>query len=336
MSERDDRRNAKLGFFVLIGIIVFLVGIFFIGSARNLFTPNLTLYVLFNNVSGLQRGNNVWLSGVKIGTVRDVDIATDELVLVTLSVREKDQQYINRDAKAYLSSEGLVGNAIIVIEPGAMPLTVNDGDTIAAKYVTSTDDIIDLAERAGNELIDVATNLDRITEQILEGEGVLGTLLKDESLANNLENTMANLEATTQRTKRLTGEVTEIVNALQNNRQGPLYTLMNDTTFAGTYRAALGNIEETTANAVAVSQELERLSAKLQQDDNAISVLLDDPDFARNLQLTLRNAATASDKLDENLEALQSNFLFRRYFRKKEKREERARRDSLERLQEQR
>ncbi|MBW3544050.1 MAG: MCE family protein, partial [Bacteroidetes bacterium] len=72
MSEQDDRRNARLGFFVLIGLIIFLVGVFFIGSASNLFSANITLHVLFKNVSGLQKGNNVWLSGVKVGTVNDV------------------------------------------------------------------------------------------------------------------------------------------------------------------------------------------------------------------------------------------------------------------------
>ena len=332
MSEQDNRRNAKLGFFVLIGIIILLVGIFFIGSARNLFTPNLTLYVLFNNVSGLQRGNNVWLSGVKIGTVSDVDIATDSLVLVTLSVREKDQRYINKDAKAFLSSEGLVGNSIVVIEPGRMPVTVDDGDTIGTKYVTSTEDIIDLAERAGNQLIDVAVNLEQLTEQMLEGKGTIGMLLKDTTLAEDFRSTLANLETTTQRTKRLTGEVNQIVSTLQNNRRGALYTLMNDTSFAGTYKAALNNVETTTANAAQVSQELQQLSKQLQRDDNAIGVLLKDPEFARDLQRTLDNAADASQKLDENMEALQNNFLLRGFFRKKAKREEKARRDSLERV----
>lgn len=332
MSEQDDRRNARLGFFVLIGLIIFLVGVFFIGSASNLFSANITLHVLFKNVSGLQKGNNVWLSGVKVGTVNDVEIASDSLVLVSLKVRERDQKYINKDARAYLSSEGLVGNAIIVIEPGTMRMPVDDGDTIRTKSVTSTEDIINLAQNAGEQLIAVADNLGKVTQQLLEGKGTVGMLLSDTTMARDFRSTLTNLEATSRRTQRLTTDVGKMVNALQNNQQGAVYTLMNDTAFAGTYTTALDNIEETTANAAKASQELQQLSEQLQRDDNAVGVLLKDPNFANNLQRTMNNAADASKKLDENMEALQSNILFRGFFRRQAKEAERARKDSLEQV----
>lgn len=332
MSEQENRRNARLGFFVLIGVIVFLVGIFFIGSARNLFNSNITVYAIFNNVSGLQRGNNVWLSGVKIGTVRDVEIISDSLVIVSLKVRERDQKFINKDAKAYLTTEGLVGNSLVVIDPGMMRIPVEDGDTIGTKYMTSTEDIIDLAQEAGQELIAVADNLGQVTQRLLEGKGTIGMLLSDSTVADDFRSTLDNLEETSQRTSRMSAQVNQIVSKLQNNREGPLYTLMNDTSFATTYNAALGNIRETTENAAQVSQELQQLSEQLQRDDNAVAVLLKDPDFAANLQRTMNNAADASRKLDENMEALQSNFLFRGFFRRKAREEERARKDSLERV----
>ncbi|EMR01225.1 MlaD family protein [Cesiribacter andamanensis] len=332
MSEQENRRNARLGFFVLIGVIVFLVGIFFIGSARNLFNANITVHVLFNNVSGLQRGNNVWLSGVKIGTVRDVEIASDSLVLVSLKIRERDQRFINRDAKAYLSSEGLVGNAIIVIEPGVMRQPINDGDTIGTKYMTSTEDIINLARDAGEQLITVADNLGQVTQRLLDGQGTIGMLLSDTTVADDFRATLANLEATSQRTSRMSTEVGQMISKLQNNRQGAVYTLMNDTSFAGTYSTALDNIRHTTENAAQATQELQALSQQLQRDDNAVGVLLKDPNFANNLQRTMRNAADASRKLDENMEALQSNILFRGFFRRQARERERARQDSLEQV----
>lgn len=333
MSAREDnRRNAKLGFFVLIGIILVLVGIFFVGSARNLFNPNITVHVLFNNVSGLQRGNNVWLSGVKIGTVSDVDIATDSLVLVSLKIRERDQQFISKDSRAYLSSEGLVGNAIIVIEPGHMRMPINDGDTIGTKYVTSTEDIMRIAERAGEQLIEIADNLGKVTQSLLDGNGTIGMLLSDTTVAGDFRSTLSNIQATSQRTQRLSAEVGQMVNKMQTNRKGAVYTLMNDTSFATTYTSALGNIEETTSNAVKASEELQRLSEQLKRDDNAVGVLLKDPNFAANMQRTMNNAADASKKLDENMEALQSNIFFRGFFRKRARQEERALKDSLEQV----
>jgi phospholipid/cholesterol/gamma-HCH transport system substrate-binding protein len=332
MSEQDNRRNARLGFFVMIGVIIFLVGIFFIGSARNLFNANITVHVLFNNVSGLQRGNNVWLSGVKIGTVRDVEIASDSLVLVSLKIRERDRAFINKDAKAYLSSEGLVGNSLIVIEPGVLRLPIDDGDTIGTKYMTSTEDIINLARDAGEQLIAVADNLGQVTQRLLDGEGTIGMLLSDTSVASDFRSTLANLEATSQRTSRMSNQVGQMISRMQNNRDGAVYTLMNDTTFAGTYTTALDNIRITSENAAQASQELQKLSLQLERDDNAVGVLLKDSNFAANLQRTMRNAADASRRFDENMEALQSNILFRGYFRRKARQEERTRQDSVQQV----
>jgi phospholipid/cholesterol/gamma-HCH transport system substrate-binding protein len=50
-------------------------------------------------------------------------------------------------------------------------------------------------------------------------------------------------------------------------------------------------------------------------------VLLADTSFAQKLRTTIDNANSASAKLDENMEAMQHNFLLRGYFRKKERAE---------------
>jgi iron complex outermembrane receptor protein len=58
-------------------------------------------------------------------------------------------------------------------------------------------------------------------------------------------------------------------------------------------------------------------------------------DIRANLQRTMNNAADASKKIDENMEALQSNIFFRGFFKKRDKREQRALQDSLERVNKQ-
>jgi phospholipid/cholesterol/gamma-HCH transport system substrate-binding protein len=57
--------------------------------------------------------------------------------------------------------------------------------------------------------------------------------------------------------------------------------------------------------------------------DNAVGVLLTDSTFAQRLRNTLANTEQATEKLDENMEALQHNFLLRGYFRKQDKKKER-------------
>ena len=48
-------------------------------------------------------------------------------------------------------------------------------------------------------------------------------------------------------------------------------------------------------------------------------ILLHDKETAQSLKTTIRNLETSTQKLDENMEALQHNFLLRGFFRKREK-----------------
>ena len=61
----------KLGMFIIIGIFLLIVTIYFIGRTKNLFGNTFQLKSEFKNVSGLKIGNNVRFSGINIGTVKD-------------------------------------------------------------------------------------------------------------------------------------------------------------------------------------------------------------------------------------------------------------------------
>jgi phospholipid/cholesterol/gamma-HCH transport system substrate-binding protein len=68
-----------------------------------------------------------------------------------------------------------------------------------------------------------------------------------------------------------------------------------------------------------MTEDLQTIVVKLHSNDNAVGVLLSDSVFANKLKGTLNNAHDASIKLDENMVALQHNFLLRGYFRKQKK-----------------
>ena len=106
--------------------------------------------------------------------------------------------------------------------------------------------------------------------------------------------------------------------------------LISDTAYAHTFKHAIGNIEQMSASAATVSGNLQKLSAKLNDNDNAIGALLTDEALAEKLKSTITNTEQASQKLDENMKAMQHNFLFRGYFRKQEKREKKEAASSKE------
>lgn len=324
MEKKEIAQQIKLGVFVLAGLTLFLIGVFFIGSENNLFSRTFTVPAVFRNVEGLKAGDNVWLSGVKIGTVSEVRIVSEGKVIVKLSLKDKQNQFIMSDAVATIGTDGFVGNKIVIIRPGKSSSTITEEDTLNTTSPTDTQDLINIAKEVGDNTRTLTSDLKTIASRINDGQGIVGELLHDGAIAQEMRAAIQSLRMTGSNTAMASAELHKLLYDLRNG-DGLLPMLVADTAYAQTFENALTNIEDFSVNAGAVSQSMKTLAAKINDEDNAVGVLLADTAAAVQLKATIENAAQASRKLDENMEALQHNFLFRGYFRKQEKRARKAR-----------
>lgn len=324
MEKKEIAQQIKVGIFVLAGLALFLVSVFFVGSENNIFSRTFTVAAVFKNVEGLKAGDNVWLSGVKIGTVSDVKIVSEGKVVVNLSLKDRQNQFIETDAIASIGSDGLVGSKIVIIRPGKSGQTVSEEDTLNTVSPTDTQDLFNLAKDVGENTRTLTSDLKTIASRINAGQGIVGELLNEGTISQEIRAAIDNLRATGDNTAKASAELNTLISELRTG-PGLLPMLISDTSYARTFQTALANIEEVSVNAGKVSESLQVLASKINDQDNALGVLLADSLVADQLKSTIENAAQASHKLDENMEALQHNFLFRGYFRKQEKREERAR-----------
>ena len=321
METQEIKQNIKLGAFVLTGIFLFGVALFFIGSESTLFNRTFTVSAVFRNIEGLKEGDKVWLSGVKIGSVKHVQIVAEGRVVVALALRDKQNQFIKEDATAFVGSDGLVGNKIVVIRPGNASAIIQDNDTINTFSPTDTQELINIAKDVGSNTRSLTDDLRLITARINKGDGIIGELLHDGPLSNDLRLAVASLRAAGENTNKATADLTAMIGKI-NSGNGLMTKLISDSTYAESFEQALANVAEAGKNSRDMTQDLKEVISKLNNQDNAISVLLTDTTFANKLRGTLENAESASIKLDENMEAMQHNFLLRGYFKKQKKNEE--------------
>ena len=133
----------KLGMFVIIGLVLLIITIYFIGKNKNLFGSTFQLNAKFKNVSGLNIGNNVRFSGINIGSVKEIEFISDSCVVVKLVIKEEVQQYIKTDAVASIGSDGLMGDKVLTISPGtASNKIVQDNTTIASMQAVEMEDLM--------------------------------------------------------------------------------------------------------------------------------------------------------------------------------------------------
>ncbi len=329
MEENELKKRVQVGMFVTAGVVLFLIAVFFIGSASNFFSRTFVVSAVFKNVEGLKEGDKVWLSGVQIGTVKIVRIMVVGEVVVSLSLKEKQNEFIRKNATASIGSDGLIGSKIVVIQPGDSPQSIEDKDTINAVSPADTQELVNIAKEVGENTRAITLDLKAISSKLNNGKGILGELMNDGTFAQELRRTVANFKATSENTERATANLTSITDELQHGR-GLVPALLSDTGYVAVFRETLANVKRVSAKSALMASSMESITTKMNDKHNAIGVVLADTAFANKMQVIMTNSVKASYKLDENMEALKHNFLTRGYFKKLAK-EEKKERERLER-----
>jgi len=321
MSNQEYKQNVKLGAFVIGGIVIFLATVFYLGSQNNYFNKTYIISAVFKNVEGLKEGDNVWLSGVKIGTIKKVQIIAEGKVIVQLSLKDKQNEFIKKDATAFIGSDGLIGNKIVVIRPGSNTKIIESGDTINSFSPTDTQELFNIAKEVGGNTRSITDDLKLVSARLNKGEGVLGELIQDGEISQDIRSAIVSLKSAGDNVNKSTAELYITMERI-NRGDGLVTKLLTDTAYVSTFESALKNIAQVGADTKAMSHDLQTMIAKINTNNNAIGVLLSDTVFANKLKKTLDNTQAASVKLDANMEALQHNFLLRGYFKKQKKAEQ--------------
>ena len=219
--SKDTGSNWKLGMFVIIGLILFVITIYFVGKQQNLFGNTFNLKSKFKTVSGLKVGNNVRFSGINVGTVSEIEIVNDSTVLVVLLMEEDVQKYIKKDAMASIGSDGLMGDKVMTISPGMTSNeTVKDNDLIKSKSAVEMEDLMKSVKTSVDNAGLITTELATFTYNMNNGDGTLSKLLSDKEFANSLKRTLTNLESTTKEFSGFTKNM--------NNGKGILSKVVSD------------------------------------------------------------------------------------------------------------
>ncbi len=252
MDSNQDKFKIRLGLFVLVGTMIFIFAVFLIGKQKNLFNPVFKLSTTFSNVSGLQVGNNVRFSGINVGTVESISIINDSSVMVEMIIRQEIKQFIKTDCKVKIGSEGLIGDKLLVISQGSpdFPL-VKNGQKLESTEPIETDAImLSLKSTAENAKI-ISAILIQTLLKINSGNGTLGRLIQDSSIAENFSISMLNLKKTTKsiegtaiNAEAMSLQLTEIVSAI-NHGNGTLATLIKDSTIAENLGITIVNLKSS-------------------------------------------------------------------------------------------
>ena len=266
----------------------------------------------------MQAGNNIWFSGVKIGTVNKLKFIGKSQVRVTMKIDEKAVPFIRKDAKVKISTDGLIGNKILVIYGGTeLAPNVQEGDTLGIEKTFSTEDMMNTFQENNKNFLVISENFKKLSIKLANGEGSIGKLLNDETLYKNIASTTASLQLASANAQHMVATLSNFSSKLE--KKGTLANqLVTDTVVFNSLKKSVLKMQQMADTAKQLVSNLKEAS---KNPNSPVGVLLHDEKAGAELKAAITNLESSSKKLDEDLEAIQHSFLLRRYFKNKAKKE---------------
>ncbi|MBK5214314.1 MAG: MCE family protein [Flavobacteriaceae bacterium] len=319
---KSTSKKIMVGVFVVVGTILLVAALYFIGNKQHLFSKNIELYATFGNVNGLTLGNNVRYSGINVGTVSKIEMIDEGTITIQMLVEDKTSRFIKKDAIASISSDGLVGSMVVNIIPGKDEVAkqVVSGDTIKSYSRIGADDMLSTLNTTNENAALLTSDLLKITNKIIEGKGTLGALVNDTLLAQDIRQFVVELKKTTAGTSTAISQINTIISKI-NYEESAAAVLLSDTVSANQIKKVFANLEKSSKDINEVTKNLDEYLKEIKSGKGTLNYVTQDEVLIKNIDSTMINIKEAAEKLNENMEALKHNFLFRGYFRKLERQE---------------
>jgi phospholipid/cholesterol/gamma-HCH transport system substrate-binding protein len=242
--KKESGSTWKLGMFVVIGLILFVGTIYFIGKQKNLFGNTFRLKTQFKTVSGLKVGNNVRFSGINVGTIDGIELLNDTSVMVYLIMKKNVQKFINTCARASIGSDGLMGDKVLTISTGGndnnigIKTPVKDNDFILSKNPIEMEDVMLSVKSSVDNANIITQQLAAFSYKMNNNDGVLSKLLSDKEFSGSIKSTLTNLENSSNQFSKFTTKM--------NSGKGTLGKLMNDDKLGKALDSTMANLQKST------------------------------------------------------------------------------------------
>jgi phospholipid/cholesterol/gamma-HCH transport system substrate-binding protein len=293
------------GAFVVIGVLLFTVGLFMIGERRMLFEDRLVVYTEFAKLGQLQMGAVVRVAGADAGEVVDIAIPPSPAgkFRVKMEIREELHGLVRTDSVATTQTEGLVGAQFVNIGAGSETAPqIPEGGTIPSQEPYSMADLL-------AQMSETVTMVNETVES-LRGDiqkAVQQVALTAEDAHTLIEDLRPDIRAMARHGTRIAADTQQIIEDI-NAGKGTVGKLMKDDALYTRAQEIATEVREVVANMKEVSADARRALADFRSKDGPAQGLMAD------MRVTVTQAREAVSDLADNMEALKRNFLLRGFF----------------------
>lgn len=318
MAE-EKAQPFKLGLFILAGTVLFLLTLYLMGTRKDLFSRSITVTSDLREVGGLRKGNNVRYSGIDVGIVDAIEIINDTVVRVHMNIRKDDAAHIRTNALASVGSDGLMGNKLMNLLSGeGNGPPISDGDALRSVPGLDTDAMMRTLQRTNDNLANITDDLRQVSFRLNDPDNLVG-LLTDTAMGSVVREAVHQLNAAAGNARALTDGVNSMVADVEHGK-GVIGVLLADDAAGADVRRTLSTLHSVVDTLGMAIGRIDRFSQSLEGDKGLVHTLVKDTALANDVRRMMTRLDTTTLLLNDDLRALQRNWLLRKYFKEQEKR----------------
>ncbi|MFQ5737301.1 MAG: MlaD family protein [Thermodesulfobacteriota bacterium] len=289
--------EAKVGLFVLVGIILLAYMSMRLGGIKFGGAEGYDISVNFDSAAGLDNNASVRLAGVEVGRVKDIALKNNKAHVV---IEIKKGFKIGKDFTALLTTKGLLGEKYLELIPGSPSApALKPGEEI-----THTRSYADM-DRLISMLSDVSVDIRKVSES-------LGNVLGGKEGETTLRNIIKNIEELSFRVNRMVARNDEQLGRIIKNldqfttllsNEGPAITTDLKLAIRNLNEALVKTsvnlndmIDENRGNLRDGVENLKLASQSLQQAMNTVNRVTNE--IGPNIKQTIASVGSIAKKID--------------------------------------
>jgi phospholipid/cholesterol/gamma-HCH transport system substrate-binding protein len=259
------------------------------------------LNIYFDSASGLDRNSPVRVAGVRVGNVEKIGLEQGK---ARITFHLPSNVILYKDAKAYIKSEGFLGEKYVevspgtpvhpklepngVVEQGASPV---DMEQFLSQVGAIREDIKDITKPLGDVLKAVDTK---------KVEGMINNFNK---FSNQLTGIAEESQKTFQRGTEAFSRIGEIGDKVKRG-EGTLGKLIADETVYQDAKKAVETAKEAAESAKESVETLKNVSEKIEQGEGTLGKLLKDESLYEEVKVTVQSAKETMQSANEALQSV--------------------------------
>lgn len=316
--------HIRLGLFVLAGLSFLIIMLYLIGKNRNLFSPAFEVKTQFQNIQGLQPGNNVRYSGIQAGSVKRIEIINDTLIEVVMTIDVQFKKIIRQNAMVSIGNDGFVGNKVVNITPVKANAPLVDQHTmLASRKAIDTDIALRTLDQTNMDVSVITSELKNLIQNINKDPALI-RMINSDQIPNQVNHILSEIRQASQQLHHSTTAVNRIMDSIQSGR-GSIGALLHDSILYDNLIHTSEQIKTAGDEARKITGQVnlmvQSLDDQIKNGRGPVQAALNDTAMVSQLQSTLQHIEKGAASFNQNMEALKSNFLFRGYFKKMERKE---------------